>query len=178
MSKLLNSNLLKKDGFTLLEMVISIGIFVLVATAAAVVSNQAILAYYTSTAKAFAVREATLAMDWIRQDIRHAVDDLGILPKDLFIDAPPIYTDANQILINNGPIRYHRVGDTIKREEAGADVLLAQNVTKLAFNYFNNETQSLATPVNDPYLRTVEITIVVSKNNQEFCLYSAERLIN
>jgi prepilin-type N-terminal cleavage/methylation domain-containing protein len=174
MSKLPNSKLQKKDGFTLLEMIISIGIFVLIATASSVLFNQALNAYRYTTSRMAAAREASLAMDWIVRDIRPDPDTT----RHPIVDAS---SDNTRITLvpdpNSSPnqVRYIRLpGDsTIRRvrlnDPGSPQDLLAQNVVALSFNYFNPQHQP---PANRNDATMVEIFITTNVNGQEFRLYS------
>jgi prepilin-type N-terminal cleavage/methylation domain-containing protein len=168
MVNFLHSKLKDFKGFTLLEMIISIGIFVLVATATSVVFNQALRAYSYTTSRMAAVREAELAMEWIVRDIRP--DETGTV---LAITAT---SDNDEITLGTGnQIHYHRHNDnTTQREElpAGTHSLLAQGVVQLNFTYYNQTNIVETSPENNPAVRTVEITIITRNNQQEFLLYN------
>jgi prepilin-type N-terminal cleavage/methylation domain-containing protein len=174
-----NFKLEKQRGFTLLEMIISIGIFVLVATASSVLFNQALRAYRYTTSRMAAAREAELAMQWIVRDIRPdpsgnpkpildaGVDDSG--PNEISLDMP---TGSN--------IHYHLHPDptipgifTIQRERTqdpgSPHDLLARNVVVLYFEYFDLANQPVA-PTGA--VATVEIIIETRVNDQTFRLYS------
>jgi prepilin-type N-terminal cleavage/methylation domain-containing protein len=171
----------KQRGFTLLEMLISIGIFVLVATASSVVFNQAIRAYSYTTSRMAAAREAELAMEWIVRDIRP--DDSGNV-LDIVTGVPT--SDNDEITLNPPApapadrIHYYRLPDpanpgffTIQKQmfDQGAQYLLARNVLNLRFTYFNAQNQDV-TAFNPSGAVCVEIIIETQVNNQNFRLYN------
>ena len=176
----------KQKGFTLLEMIISIGIFVLVVTASSVVFNQALRAYSYTTSRMAAAREAGLAMDRIMQDIR---PDTTTGTKPILEGIAPRISDNTQIALTlpapEGDVRYHRVADplnpgffTIQRQRIYAagqpNDLLARNVITLRFDYYDNANQALnpALPGLGANTETVEVTIETQVNNQIFRLYN------
>lgn len=167
------SNLKKKYGFSFLEMIISIGIFVLVATATSVVFNQAIHAYRYSNSRMIAVKEASLAMDWILRDIRPNPSS-GNSSAITAYSADAINGDITLQPPSAGSIRYYRqsASGTIQRSEASVDSLLAKNVTQLSFTCYDADNQVIASPVGNNNVRAVEINIITQKNNQRFHLNS------
>lgn len=190
MAKPLNFRSQKKKGFTLLEMVISIGIFVLVATASSVVFNQALIAYRYTTSRMAAAREAALAMDWIMREIRKkttVIDVPGGFPN---IGTPfPIIanSDAAQITINHPPaepgaitsIHYHLdAGDTRLwrervNEPSSPHDLVAVNINALNFRYYDvNNNDVTGQPANINTANKVEITITTQVNGQTVTLYN------
>jgi type II secretory pathway component PulJ len=173
MSKLSSLKLQGKAGFTFLEMIFSIGIFVLVAAATSAVFNQALRAYRYSNSRMIAVKEGELAMEWIVRDIR----------PDPSTDKSPSITAYNNDGINGyltlqtatgESIRYYRQSssNTIQRQEDGVDSLLAQNVIKLSFACYNANNQVVSNPVGDANVRAVEINIITEQNDQTFHLNS------
>jgi len=164
MAKYLNLNFKKKNAFTLLEMVISIGIFIFVATASSVVFNQALNAYRYTTSRMAAAREAELAMDWIIRDIRDSTGPL-IAP-----------SDVTQITINTktvGNVNYQLLlNGSLMRTEGGATSLLARGVDFLIFTYLDAGNVDVPLPENNANVRLVEVVIVTHNDDQEFRLYN------
>lgn len=180
MFKFSNLKLQNKDGFTLLEMIISIGVFVLIATASSVLFNQALIAYRSTTSRMAAVREAELAMEWIVRDIRPELSTS--VPFAISVTGGDITNNVAITLLppTGNKIYYHRhlADRTIQREElnrvTGVSVredLLAQNVDQLSFAYFDLQNQDItATPGGA--VRAVEIIIETNVNGQTFRLYN------
>jgi prepilin-type N-terminal cleavage/methylation domain-containing protein len=173
---MLNSrNLNHLKGFTLLEMIISIGIFVLVATASSVLFNQALNAYRYTTSRMAAAREASLAMDWIVREIRPNPNTGIVLP---ISTGGGLVSDGVQITLDVVPnaIHYHLHADgalnTIQRETVDGlgnpHALLARNVDSLIFGYFDADNEPVGA-LDDA--KTVEIIIRTRVNEQEFRLY-------
>ena len=156
-------------GFTLLEMVISISILALVATATSVFFNQSLVAYRYSADTISVAQEAGLAMKWIVDDIES--------PTTTNITAP---TGPNEITIVVAGINIHYYMDatdpqniTIQRAEGVTPPsLLAEHVqvNGLSFHYYNLTNGQIA--YDDPQLKTVEIDIVTQRHNQVFRLNS------
>jgi prepilin-type N-terminal cleavage/methylation domain-containing protein len=180
---MLNSrNLNHLKGFTLLEMIISIGIFVLVATASSVLFNQALNAYRYTTSRMAAAREAGLAMEWIVRNIR---PDAAGVSSTISTTGGDI---SNNVAITLVPplvgnkVYYHRhlADNTIQREELNRvtsvsvrEDLLAENVVSLSFAYFNLQNRDLLAWGQDPNGATaVEIIIETQVNGQTFRLYN------
>ena len=167
----------KQKGFTLLEMIISIGIFVLVATASSVLFNQAIRAYSYTTSRMTAAREAELAMSFILRDIRPDITtgDVSAISTGGF----PFSDDDEITLVPTAGANIHyfrqAATNTIQREEVGVgSFLLAENVIRLSFRYFNKDNQDITATLSlDPTAAvTVEIIIETQVNNQNFRLYN------
>ena len=185
---MLNSrNLNHLKGFTLLEMIISIGIFVLVATASSVLFNQALNAYRYTTSRMAAAREASLAMDWIVRDIRKKETIAPNIGTPFPIVTLPTNSDADEITIDppntepgaTTPVHYHlHVGDTrLWREttDDGVHSLLAEHVVVggLTFRYYDvNNNDWTNTPAFINTANRVEIIITTDVNGQRVTLYN------
>ena len=166
-------NFLKIEGFTFLEMIICIGIFVLVATASSTLFNHALVAYGFTTSRSAAVREAVLAMQWIKRDIRPNAAGIVLNIQTGTPDMITLQTQDGLSQINYYVLNFNSIMRRMQTPFFYDDALLAQNVTLLSFGYFGADNLPVGIP-NDA--KTVQIIITTSVNGREFRLYGvAER---
>jgi len=124
-----------------------------------------------------AVREATLAMDWIMREIQPGS---GSSPAITAYSSDATNGDITLQPGGVSSIRYYRQSSTgtIQRRESATDNLLAQNVTRLSFTCYDAYNQVVSNPVADnDDVRSVEINIVTQKNNQRFHLNSVAQYL-
>ncbi|MFH1622219.1 MAG: hypothetical protein ABIA97_03765 [Candidatus Omnitrophota bacterium] len=156
----------KSSGLTLLEILISIGIFVIVATAISVIFNYSIFVYRTLADKSQVSQSAAIAVDWLVRDIQSASTLVLAQQNDFTLINP----DASYI-------NYRLSGQTIQRKEcAGQSYLLAEDVSRLSLGYYDENNTVISDPIDNIFsLRAVEIDLTSQKRNQEFRLNTVSR---
>ena len=154
----------------LLEMLIAIVIFALVAASISIIFNQSLSVYRFSTDKNSAVQEAQTAMEWLLRDIERAGDIAqNAQSSDITLDP----TTRN--------IRYYRnaINQTMFREDpVNGSQLLAEGVTAFSLAYYRQDNTNIPPPISATEIqniRVVEINISTEKNNKNFDLYSIAR---
>jgi hypothetical protein len=152
-------SLKSKEGLTLLEIVISISIFVLVSATISFIFNRALFVYRASINKNKAAQEAQVAMEWLARDISLATC---------------IYqANANSISLNNpdwGCVKYYLSGSTtLLRNDCTSDYLLSENIAGFNLNYYDSANQSTAFTSE---IKSVEINLATTSGDQRFDLYS------
>ncbi|MFH1777105.1 MAG: prepilin-type N-terminal cleavage/methylation domain-containing protein [Candidatus Omnitrophota bacterium] len=157
-----------KHGVTLLEIIITIGIFTIVAALLSMIFSRFLFVYRTLTDKNIAAEQAQTAMEWIVRDI-HAGAVL------LKAEA----SDINIVSLDNDNVRYYLdVGaNQIKCINcSGTPNLLAEGITLFTLRYYGINNNEIADPVADiTDLRMVEIDITATAGTQEFRLNTVAR---
>jgi type II secretory pathway pseudopilin PulG len=161
MTKLRTPKSVKVKGMTLLEIVISITIFVLLSAAFAGIFNQAIFVYRGLKDKNIAAQKAQTAMTWLDRDIS---------------SASCIYqANAASISLRNPNwfyVKYHldAVDPTILlRSDLISDYVVSEGVENFDLNYFDIAND----PTSDPLqIETVEVNLTTSSGAKQFALHT------
>ena len=167
---------IKSNGLTLLEIIISIGIFVLVATAVSLVFNRSIFVYGVSTNKQQASQQAAIAMEWLMRDISGATCIYGANSGSIVLrnpnwdrnpTCPPCDPPCDPTC---GYVKYYLQNPTtLVRNNCTADSLLAENLVSLNLTYYDwhNQPTTFASAAKE-----AEITLTTSSGGQKFTLYT------
>lgn len=153
-------------GLTLLEIVLSVGVFVVVISSVAFIFSRSLFVFRTSQNKTIAAQVAQVAVEWMLRDIQAARaiyylgdDGIGLIADDNSIVG--YYLDANH---------------TIQRSLDCVSVLypLAEGVNNLFFHAYNvDNTQIGVESASD--IRTVAIDIATQRGEQEFQINTVAR---
>lgn len=151
----------KTKGLTYLEMIISIGIWVLVAVAISTIFNRALIVFRVTTDKNEAIQQAGIAGEWLVDDIQKGYAILKAEANNITL------VDSNLDYIN---YFWNSTNQTITRKVcAGQSYLLAEGVSQFSLKYYGIDNQVLATPTNPLLsLKTVEIDMTTEKNSESF----------
>ena len=163
-----NLKLKKTKGLTLLEILISIGVFALLATTISVIFNRSLFVYRASTEKNSAAQQGQTAMEWLVRDIQSAYT-IVIAEQDRIA---LVNSDRSYICYD-----WNEDDGTIRRQDcADPNYLLAEGVIQLSLQYYDINNEILSDPVADVLsLKTVEIDITTEQNTQRFRLNSVAR---
>ncbi|MFH1622220.1 MAG: prepilin-type N-terminal cleavage/methylation domain-containing protein [Candidatus Omnitrophota bacterium] len=154
----------KLKGLTLLEILITIGIFALVAAAISVIFNSSIFVYKNLADKNKASQPNSIAMEWLTRDISLATCIYEADPNYIVLHSPTVGSTG-------GYVKYYLgISNDLKRKSCSVDHLLAEDLTSLHFDYYTSLNQPATTLPSEA--EEVEITLKTSSGNQDFTLYS------
>ena len=152
------SGLKKLRGLTLLEMIVSIAIFALIATTIAIVFKSSVTVYQSASDESTAMQKGQVALGWLTRDISLAT---------CIYEANP----ASLGLKNDkwGYVRYYLSDSSLMRTDCDSDQIVAQDVTNFNINYYDSANQSTSVICD---IKTIEITLSVSlEGDQVLDLY-------
>lgn len=148
-----------KKGHTLLEIVIAVAVFGLVASAVAFVFTRALVIYQNSDQKKEAMQDAQIAKEW--------------LVRDLDATSCIVQAEATTLKLNSdlGKISYtlqtSSVPYKLMRSANAVNYVLAENIDSLTFKYFNSANQEVP-----PDIEMVQMTLRATVDEQSFDLYT------
>lgn len=155
----------RDEGFTLIEMVITIVIVGIIGGLAAMIILQGVRAYSDERSRSDVHYQSRLAMERMSREIRQ-VRSCGApdLPGMVNPSASITFTD-----INNETISFSRTGTDLMR---GADVL-ARNITALQFRFLDingNESVNCGTTPTDAWLIEISLTATDPQTSQSLTI--------
>ena len=181
----------KNRGFTLVELIVALAIFILVFTGMGVYMLSTQRSFFKGETKTEIVYRSTTALDLMVNELRHAGYHHWNWNRDNF-DADPVtpgnqplqrflIADAQQVRFradldnsnaiddSNEDITYQLNGTNLVRIDniIGVTDRLANNVVTLIFSYFNQDNNRLATPVANVLrlnsIRRIEINYTIAE---------------
>jgi len=160
-------------AITLIEIVISIGIFVLMAATISAIFQRSLIAYRSASDKNQAAQQATGAMEWLVRDFQSASQIAGVLEGGGGVWYFSLITpDSNYITytctLGNGRLLRKACNDQ--------DYLVADGLSHFSLSFYNINNTLEGLPAYNPDLRTVEIDMATQKRNEEFRLSTCARL--
>ena len=152
-----NLELKKYKGLTLLEMIVSIAIFALIATTIAIVFKSSVTVYQSASDESTAMQKGQVALGWLTRDISLAT---------CIYEANP----ASLGLKNDkwGYVRYYLSDSSLMRTDCDSDQIVAQDVTNFNINYYDSANQSTSVICD---IKTIEITLSVSLGDKTLDFY-------
>ena len=159
-------------ALTLLEIILSIGVFVIIATTISLIFGRSLAVYRETSDKNQAAQQAAGAVEWLVRDIQSAyslsraeiIGDYTLLG---LIDP-----DSNYIQYN-----YTAIDQTLYRQACtDQNYLVTEDLTHFSLGYYDINNVVISDPAsNTPDLRTIEIDMSTQKGNQEFKLNTVAR---
>ena len=164
----------KINGFTLLEMIIALGIFTFLSAIMATVLSSALSAYRAATGKNEAMLQARTAMDWLVREIESANDPAINLTENgasAITFTTPYLPGIRYFLNTTNPNNYI----IQRRKGAGSSQndTMAENVTRFSLQYYDITNTPVTTNFAD--VRVVEVYINTTRNGQNFEGYTTAR---
>ena len=166
-------------GLTLLEIIISVAIFALVAAAVSLVFNRSLFVYRASTDKNAAAQEAQTATEWLLRDIQSAKDITTAKANEIKLAIPEDHIITHYL---DSAVPTNK---KIRRQQDGAPVpghLVAEGVSRFSLKYYGIQNIELVPVLPDGLstdqcsrIKTVEIDITTQKNTREFRLNTVAR---
>lgn len=156
-----------KNGFTLIELVIVITIIGIIAGVVGFVLLGAVDAWTFKFNRADILADGELAMNRMVREIREIKNRAKVTTAD-----SSTFRFEN---VNNVDITYSLSSTNLNRTEDGAANVLAEDVSSLAFTYFDSTGDTIATPVVAPGatdIRRVRINLTLTKNGENVYVQS------
>lgn len=155
----------KQPAFTLLELIVAIGLSFLVLLGLGAVFSGTLTVWTRIQQSGNALKEGRIAMRWITWDIKNSI-------KDPVTNNIITLAETAHIKINtpDGEVEYYLNGDIIYRSSNDdSDILLPKNVTHLEFNYYEYDVLlkqyiKAGIPGN---IRFVSIDLKIKNNGKE-----------
>ena len=144
---MINNLRLDQDGFTLVEIIITIVLVSIIAIIAALIILQGVRAYSGERSRSDVHYQARLAMERMEREIR-LIRNQGTSNIPIMVNNNLQFVDVNGATVN-----FSWVGTTLSR---GADAL-AQNITAFTFNYYQQD--GVTTAATADVLWYVDITM-------------------
>lgn len=157
----------KKKGFTLIELVMVITIVGIAAVATGPALLTTIDAWTFKLNRNDLLWDGRLAIDRMTREIRAIKDTTSVTIASVVQFR---FTNTGNI-----DITYSLSSANLNRTEDGAANLLAENVSSLAFTYYDANGNTIATPVVSPSatdIRRVRINLTLTKNGENVYLQS------
>ncbi len=157
----------KEKGFTLIEVIIVITIVGIVSVIIGSMLLGVVKAWTFKFNRNDILCDGRLAMDRMTREIRTIKDSTSVTTASA---AQFRFTDTG-----NKDITYSLSSTNLNRTENGTANLLAENVSSLAFTYYDANGNTIATPIVSPSatnIRRVRINLTLTKNGQNVYLQS------
>ena len=156
-----------KGGFTLIELVIVITIVGIAASIIGAMLLGTINAWTFKVNRYDLLWDGRLALDRMTREIRAIKNTTSVTTA----------SSAQFRFINTGnvDITYSLSSTNLNRTENGSANLLAENVSSLAFTYYDANGNTIATPTVSPSatnIRRVRINLTLTKNGENVYLQS------
>jgi prepilin-type N-terminal cleavage/methylation domain-containing protein len=158
---------MRKNGFTLVELVVVISVVGIISTIMGSMLLGTIKAWTFKFNRNDILWDGRLALDRMTREIRTIRNTTSVTTASStqfrFIDA------------GNHDITYSMSSTNLNRTEGGAANLLAENVSSLAFTYYDTNGNTIAVPAVSPAatnIRRVRINFTLTKNGENVYLRS------
>lgn len=157
---------MNKRGFTLVELVIVITIVGIAAAVAGSMLLGTIDAWTFKFNRNDIIWDGRLAIDRMTREIRAVRDNTSVTTAS---STQFRFTDAG-----NKDITYSLSSTDLNRTEDGVTNLIAENVSSLAFTYYDASESPIPTPTVSPTtdIRRIRINLTLTKNGQNVYLQS------
>lgn len=157
----------KKNGFTLVELVIVIVIIGITASIVGFMLLGTVKAWTFKFNRNDILWDGRLALDRMTREIRAVKDSTSVTTASA---AQFRFSDTG-----NKDITYSLSSTNLNRDENGTANLLAENVSALTFTYYNSSDAVIPSPAVSPSatdIRRVRINLTLTKNGQNIYLQS------
>lgn len=156
-------------GFTIIELIIVIVIAGIISGILGMLILQVIDVYSFVTVREDVLSEAELAMERMMREIRQIQKAAQAIEVIYIADSAEfqfVDVDDNIIGFKKDSSTVHRM----KFSEPGVlqhNDLLADDITSLAFTYWDEDSNELSSPVDIEKIKRIEISIVMERQDQE-----------
>jgi len=154
---------MRKNGFTLIELIIVITIIGIIASVVGYILLGAVDAWTFKAKRNDLLWDARLAINRMLREIREI--------KNLTSVTTASSSQFRFTNINDKSITYSLSGNNLNRTKDGIANILAQNVSSLSFSYYDSSGASIAMPAVNPSatdIRRVRINLTFTNGGQNF----------
>lgn len=163
-------------GFTLIEMIMVITLLGIVAAIIAIPLLQGARGWFDATTREGITQSGRIGIERMTREIRNTARTATNTPCISSAIATSItFSDATGNLVACNSITFNQVGNTIQRTDASGTSNLADNVTSLAFTYYDSNNAQTVVAAN---VRRVAIEITSTKGTETLRKYNEVYLSN